>query len=388
MARKVPINGRVLAWAMEEGGFTPETLAEKAKVDPQIIVEWVNGDDKPTRGQFTKLVEALKRPSAILFLPSPPSGASLTAGFRMAPGPQPKPLTPDQLRQVRWARRLQQEASELLRDAGAAVVTFPVASIADEPGRVATAVREFLGVTIEDQRSWDSDTQALRAWRGTLEMKGVFVLQLSLGKGVRGFSAWDEFAPLAAVNSHYNNVARIFSMLHEVGHLVLRDDSSCSNFVPPAKASVAISTDVERWCEELAAALLLPADALTEVIRRLPAMDGVALAKRIANQFKVSVRASALRLIELNFADRDLYPRVEVEVAFLDDKRKGGPAGGGQVRIDKRYSQLGNRLMETFGTASEEGRLTERQVRDYLKIGGPEFDELRLRTVMAGSQRR
>lgn len=187
-----------------------------------------------------------------------------------------------------------------------------------------------------------------------------------------------------AVNAHYNNTARIYSMLHEVGHLVLRDDASCANFVSPSEGGA--SFRVERWCEEVAAAVLLPAAAVRDAVRRIPPLEPVALAKRIANLFKVSVRASALRLIELGYAGKDLYPRVEDEVRYLDDKRGGG-SGGGQVRLDKRYSQLGERLMETFGAASVEGRLSEREVRDYLKLGGQEFDELTRRTDVPGARR-
>lgn len=380
---EIPINGDVLSWAMEEGGYTPESLADKIGVEPHKVTEWIEGTAKPTRGQFTKLVNALRRPSAIFLLPAPPRGASLTAGLRTAPGPQPKTLTPEQLRQVRWARRLQQALSDL-REVDEHPVEFPSASLSDKAVKVAAPLREFLGVTAEQQRSWDTDSEALAAWRETLEHKGLFVLQLSLGPGVRGFSTWDPYAPLVAVNTHYNNTARIYSMLHEVGHLVLRDDASCANFVSPSQGGA--SFRVERWCEEVAAAVLLPAAAVRDAVRRLPPLEPVALAKRIANRFKVSVRASALRLIELGYAGKDLYPRVEDEVRYLDDKRGGG-SGGGQVRLDKRYSQLGERLMETFGAASVEGRLSEREVRDYLKLGGQEFDELTRRTDVPGARR-
>jgi len=53
-------------------------------------------------------------------------------------------------------------------------------------------------------------------WRGVLEARGVLVLQLSIGKGnVRGFSAWDDHAPIVAVNTSYHPTARIFTLFHE-----------------------------------------------------------------------------------------------------------------------------------------------------------------------------
>ena len=144
-------------------------------------------------------------------------------------------------------------------------MTLPAAVPGREPETVAREIRELLAVPVETQLDWGSAGDAFRGWRSALEDVGVVVFQLSLGKkGIRGFSAWDDFAPLVAVNTAYHPTARVFTLFHEVGHLLRRDDAACLRFMRPGDAEAGI----ERWCERLSANLLMPSEALADVAGR------------------------------------------------------------------------------------------------------------------------
>jgi DNA-binding transcriptional regulator YiaG len=84
--REVPITGSVLAWARDEAGLAPADVAATLGVDVAAVEAWESGAALPSRGQFSKLAELLRRPSALFFLPEPPRKAGLPTSLRSAPG--------------------------------------------------------------------------------------------------------------------------------------------------------------------------------------------------------------------------------------------------------------------------------------------------------------
>lgn len=365
----VPITGSVLRWAREEVGLTETAFAEAVKAERAEVVAWESGEASPSKGVFTKIVEVLKRPSAVFFLPKPPVAAGLPTSLRNAPGLGSHKLNQAEVRQIRWARRLQDVVSWTLRDAGELTLDFPRYSLEDDPIEVAASERARTEVTAAEQLEWDNASEAFRVWRGVLESRGVLVLQLPMGKGnIRGFSAWDEHAPLVAVNTSYHPTARIFTLFHELGHLLTRTDAACLRFILPTDRS----SQLERWCERFAAALLIPRESLRVVAGWYGASEAVkvtdtGVARKIANRFKVSTRATSLRLQEIGLAPSSLYGAVESMFASLD-WNTGGGGGGGQPAPEKRLGQVGSRVTEVLLDAAATGRLNRRDLSDYLNL--------------------
>jgi Zn-dependent peptidase ImmA (M78 family) len=225
------------------------------------------------------------------------------------------------------------------------------------------------------QFEWETPGKAFASWRTLLESYGVVVLQLGIGKGnIRGFSAWDPHAPLVVVNTAYNVTARIFTLFHEVGHLLTRTDAACFRFILPTGDDHLL----ERWCERFAASLLVPADALERVSTGFDPsgrIRDVDTAQKIANRFKVSTRAIALRLQELGFAPSTLYGEVERAFSDLDWNTRGG-GGGGEAAPARRLRELGRRATETLLHAGAAGRLTRRDLADYLRLTTGQLTDL------------
>jgi Zn-dependent peptidase ImmA (M78 family)/transcriptional regulator with XRE-family HTH domain len=382
--KAVPITGQVLEWAREESGLTQGAFAALMKVDEGTIAAWEAGTALPTKGQFSRIVGALERPSAIFFLPEAPIRAGLPTSFRSAPGLAGHQLGQGEVGEIRWARRLQDIASWLLSDGGAEPAVLPSergAPHADAAARFRGAV----GITASDQLSWKNPADAFRVWRAGLEDLGVIVLQLQMGKdSIRGFSAWDRWAPMVAVNTAYHPTARIFTLFHEIGHLLTRTDAACLRFVLPTHAE----TGVERWCERFAAAFLLPEDDLRTIASSYGVDESrpvvhVDVARRIANRFKVSVRAASLRLQELGLAPPTLYRAVE-QAFSASDWNSPSSGGGGLAAAERRLGQLGVRVPELLLAGESSGRLTRRDVADYLRLTTGQLEDLS-RLVAAGA---
>ena len=380
MATKtVSISGEVLRWAREESGFTESELAERVeRAETEDIKAWEAGTSQPTRGQFTKLVNVLKRPSAVFFLPEPPRAAGMPTMFRSSPALDGHKLGPDEALQVRWARRLQEIASWVLRDEGHEPARIGHYRVVDDPIVPADAERKKSDISVATQTAWRNPWEAFRAWRDYVEKCNVLVLQLEMGKnGIRGFGAWDDYAPLVAINTAYHPTARSFTLFHEFGHLLTRTNAACKSFI----RSTSQDDITEKWCEQYAAAFLLPEEDLREVAYKhgvspfSPTADPDK-AKLIANRFKVSIRATAIRLHEVNLAKPGLYSAVAARFAANDWTGSSG-GGGGQPATQRRIRQLGNRLTSTLVEAADRGRLTTRDLADFLRLKTGQLDDLR-----------
>ncbi|MCQ3808645.1 MAG: XRE family transcriptional regulator [Acidimicrobiaceae bacterium] len=226
-AKTVPITAEVLAWAREEASLTQTELADRAHLEVDWVRAWENAEARPTKGQFSKLVGALKRPSAVFFLSEPPQEAGIPTSFRSAQTLGDHRLGFDEARQIRWARRLQELAAWVLRDAHTSQIRLGQYRPSQDPIRVASDERSNSGISTADQLDWSSPTEAFRAWRSRLEDQGILVMQLSMGKNnIRGFGAWNDYAPMVAVNTAYHPTARIFTLFHEVAHLLTRTDAA------------------------------------------------------------------------------------------------------------------------------------------------------------------
>lgn len=307
-AKPSPVTPDVLRWAVDEDGRTLSELAEALKVDVDTVDGWVSGDVTLTRGQVTDLSKVLQRPRALFFLPRPPEPATLPPSFRHPPG-EDRVVSATARRKVRQARRLQHAVSWALRESPP--VEVPRSTLDSDPEEAAEHARDWLEITDAEQASWKDDRAALHAWREALEDRGVLVFVLEIGRDdVRGFSAWDDRAPLIVANlSGVSPAARSFTLAHELGHLVARQDAAC---VEPREERL-LGADLERWCERFGAALLMSRANIRKLAteRRISAraatLDDVRAAMR---RFRVSARAAALRFIDMGYATPALYKEV------------------------------------------------------------------------------
>ena len=259
--KALPISGSVLAWAIQEAGLSLQEAAERTGLPAAEIESWIRDQAKPSIGQVRKLAEVVHRPMAVFYLPRPPEDVAVPSALRRTAGAMERDLTPEQLRQARRGRQIQRLVRSLLTTDAAAAPQLPELSQQQDSLDAGGLLRHWIGVPVRTQLEWTTPKQAFDEWRLALEERRVLVLQLQLGEFLRWFSLWDELAPLVAVNTADNYQARSFTLFHELSHLASRTESSCANRVGASSTS----PNIERWCEEVASASLLPRDALRQL---------------------------------------------------------------------------------------------------------------------------
>jgi Zn-dependent peptidase ImmA (M78 family) len=381
---EVPITGEVLGWAIREGGFTATSFGDRVGATADTVRAWIAESERPSKTQFNAIVHVLRRPSAMFFLPEPPTQASVPPTFRKAPGS--RNVTPHELIEIRWALGLQELAAELLIEEEREPVEFPAARPNENPSSAADRLRMSLGIPGNVPRKWKDSSDAFNTLKKQLESAGVLVFQLQLKErgqqepGIRGFSAWNDYAPLLVVNTGYNPAAKMYSLVHELGHLMSRSDSSCLAYSGPGSAKEPGS---ERWCELFAAALLLPESRVDEYMAGLGyARDGELAdaneVARIAGKMHVSVRAMALRLIDLGYSPKGLYGVIDRD--FQTSDRKGGQSfGPTRDRVARRIAETGPRLGQIMVDGVRRRSLSLRESASYLRVHPSEMRTLERR---------
>lgn len=183
----------------------------------------------------------------------------------------------------------------------------------------------------------------------------------------RGFVIADDFAPLVFINAADSMRAQLFTLVHEMAHL-LRGQSAVSEAEPGSRAT---ESD-EYWCNQVAGDLLVPTGALAEEIKAHGASAD--LAARLRARFPVSAAVAFIRAHSAGLIPRS---RVDAEI-----KASGVPsvprlrAAGGNF-----YNTQGRRVGAKFATAvvrsTQEGRTPILEALELLGLrNAKSFDRL------------
>ncbi len=342
-ATKTPINSDVLRWAIETSGYELAELASRLDLHIDILNNWIEGLIQPNLTQFKKLAKLLNRPTATFFLPTPPKSIIPQVDIHNYEKSHRNRLSKDEIRYLRESLRLQQLFSWARKELGKGQTYLPKIDVSDDAEDFAYKERSRLGISISQQFSWRSPSDAFNVWRESTEELGIFVFLLNIHDvSCRGFSLWDPFAPLLAINTSGNFESVIFTLFHQYGHLMTKSTTVCANY---GNASSTATDDIEEmWCDSFAAALLLPWYALSKFLNEQfgwspgKKMRDSNEVQSVANRFNVSHRAVIRRLIDRKAADLDLYSQVPES---CDKKRNGAGIGRNRLQIKKDYYGAG-----------------------------------------------
>ena len=163
----VGTNPGILRWARERASLSLDAVAKRMKKDSAVIESWETGDSAPTYVQLETLAYSVyKRPIALFFFPDPPVEISPQEEFRTLPDVEIERLSPDTRFAIRQAQGMQVSLKELSANANPAdnlIFRDLRASPDDAPIQVARAVRDYLGVSVDDQLNWHTVDEALKA---------------------------------------------------------------------------------------------------------------------------------------------------------------------------------------------------------------------------------
>jgi Zn-dependent peptidase ImmA (M78 family)/transcriptional regulator with XRE-family HTH domain len=311
------INPALIAWARDSAGFTVAEAAQKLGIEEERLADWENPavEDGPTIPQLRKLAALFKRPLAAFYLAEPPKGFTVIRDLRRLPATGIRRYSPALQMEIRAANERRELALELAADLEQEVPKFTLtATDGEDPEKVGERIRATFGVTVQFQSQWrDNDGRAgFNAWRHRIEDAGVLVFQTTRfpSEDASGFAIAADTLPVIAVNRKDAPTRRTFSLLHELAHLMLHV-SGVSDLVTNA-ARPPEDQRVEIFCNQVAAAALIPKDALlTDPIVVAQGARSTnwsdAEVHELARQFNVSREALLRRLLTFNRTTDEFY---------------------------------------------------------------------------------
>jgi len=328
----VGIQPAVMQWARESVGLSVEDVAGRLDKRPDDISNWESGADAPTYVQLERLAyEVYKRPIAIFFLPAPPQENRPQSEFRTLPAFDLNNLASDTFLHIRKAHAYQIALRELFDGKNPAerkIWRVCPLDLRHSPANAAVAIRHELGITVEEQAKWGDDSDALQYWRQAIERRGVFVFKNSFKqKEISGFCLRDDEFPLIYLNNSTTKTRQIFSLLHELAHLLFninglsKFDQSYVTQLPQHERKI------EVFCNAVASEVLMPGPDFNRQVANLPAdlSDAPdAVFSKLARRYGVSREAVLRRFLDLGRVGQQFYEQKAAEWTGQIKKAKGG----------------------------------------------------------------
>jgi len=244
-------------------------------------------------------------------------------------------------------------------------------------------VRKTLGISLDDQLGWKSDDLALKRWREALEALGVFVFKAPFKqKDISGFCLLDADFPLIYLNNSATKTRQIFSLLHELAHLLLningisKFESSYINRLP------ATERRIEQFCNKIAAEILIPSDDFAQQIAGFPSnAESVQdyLYANLASRYGASREAVLRRLLDMERVSQSFYE----QKAKLWSSQKKAASGGDWYASQNTY--LSDRLAREVIGRHYRNQISVEQASEFLGIKAKNFAGLEQRILQGAA---
>lgn len=363
MANKnlIDINPKILKWARKESGLEITGITSDLEIDSATYINWEkDGNNVP----FTKLkiiAKAFSRQIAIFFLPEVPKKLKRPKDYRNLSFFQ-SDLSKETLLTIRRASRY----SNLLSELNGRVFYEKKYSWLDEYHKsflsgkidgeeIAGWMRKRLGISLDQQLKVNSQSQAYKLWRNAIENAlGIPVFQFKMPLNeIQGFSYLDETPYSICVNSAHALTGRIFTLFHEVGHLLKQQSAICF------PENITQDQNFELECNSFAGSLLIPVEAVIPVNSAEEILDK-------SRKLKVSSEAYLRRLKTLNYlSEREFFALLkEIRSKVIST----GKPFGKFSPIQKIVNSRGQHLFDTIVDAARNNKISYTFASDVLGV--------------------
>jgi len=361
MAREeIPITSAILTWARSRAGYSLEDAAK----DFKDISEWESGTSFPSYPQLERLAEKFKIPIAVFFFPEPPNVPPIDETFRTLPEQQLNEI-PRRIRLLlRKAKALQLNLSDLNqgRNPSRRLITRDLAFAPNaQVATMAQQVRNYLGVTLEEQRAWEDVDAALDKWRRALGDVGIFIFKDAFKVDeYSGFCLYDDQFPIIYVNNTTAKTRQIFTYFHELAHLLFHTsgvDTVGDKYIDDL---VGDARRIEVICNRFASAFLVPEDAFEAALAGRPASEQSAA--ELAAAFHVSREFIYRKFLDRGRISEETYGRAAKRWAAQSKRSSGGDYYNTQI------AYLGPQYIRLALGQYYQNRISDTQVAEYLNI--------------------
>ena len=336
----------VLRWAAQRARLRDDDLSMRFNKWPL----WLSGEAQPTLKQLEDFARLTHTAFGYFFLPQPPALALPVPDFRTLRDEVLVEPSSDLLDTLYLCQQRQDWYRDHARMHGLPTLPFVgSATLHEAPEAVAQRLREKLVLSADARRQLPTWTEALRQLIAKSEDAGIMVMvssvvgsnshrKLDVGE-FRGFALADGLAPLVFLNGADSKAAQMFTLAHELAHVWLG-----ATGVSDTQAGQVPEQQTERWCNQVAAELLMPLEELRAAHQRNASIPDEI--QRLAREFKVSTLVALRRLFDAGYISQAaLWQHYREEQDRLRTLKERS-SGGGDF-----YRSLGARTSKRFARA-------------------------------------
>ena len=345
MTEYFSIKASVIQWACFRAGEMYSALMEDKKF--ANLKKENKGYVQLTMSTLQRLSKLLRYPVAYFFLEEPVYDYDKLSinDFRKFPNSSEPKNNIDLKEQIDYCIGHQDWFREYIQDYDPVYFKFNSKfSITDDPIAVARSISDFLHLETINSLNISMFFKSLKE---KLENHYILIESSKVLKNTkyrlnldefRGFALADKNVPLIFINANDSSHGQIFTLFHELGHI-------CLGVSGVSDTDLFSKVKTEKWCNEFAANILMPKDAITRDYQEIKDLEQ--LISNSQKKYHVSSFAFLIRLLNLNLIKEEQF-KIKYEEAeekyknFITKQNEDKKNGGGNYynSVKSRESQL------------------------------------------------
>lgn len=238
---------------------------------------------------------------------------------------------------------------------------------------ISIKIREIFNIDTPFKNKTAYSNNAFNYFRNKIESRGVMVLQIEniSIKEIRGISLNYDILPIIAVNKNDSDRAKVFTLFHEIAHLVRRTSNLCLIDFNEREDKE------EKICNNLAANILIPEITLDSIINGKDLSDDRVITN-LSDRYAVSKFVIIKRLYDLNKIDFVLYKsKYEKYLNIFNEIKKKKQGQKIIVTQDKKLiSSSGKLYPKIILNAYYEGKISFGEVCNTLNVNSHYIDNI------------
>jgi Zn-dependent peptidase ImmA (M78 family) len=297
------INYKILKWARDKSPISLEDIPIRIKdISSEDVEKWEKGVDFPSINEAKELANLYDVPFAALYLNEiPDKDETKFIDRRTYKDNLNTEISYELWKEINRLKSCRESAIELL-NLDRYINSINKFKTNEETDQIIDEVRKTFEIETPLKNKTEYSNKAFNYYRKKIEKNGIMVLQIEgiTIEEIRGMSFNYKILPIIAVNKKDSDRAKVFTMFHELAHLIRRTSNICLiDFNERADGE-------EKNCNNMAANILIPKEELNNSIKNIDIRLDEEIEK-IADKFTVSKFVIIKRLFDLNKIEFTIY---------------------------------------------------------------------------------
>lgn len=372
MITKAKINSAMMKWAREYAGFTHGHEERLPKDIKSKYEAWEKGENSPTWNQLREVSKKYHIPTAFFFMDCPPNFDNLPNMInyrKLVADSIYETNSPNLINNIRKSETRREIYLDLLNELNEDILLFKVPKLEHDTKIFSNYIREILDISLSTQKSWYKEVNHynfLNKWKEVLNEKlGVLIFETEgvLLEEMRALCIFHEKIPIILLNGKDSVNGRIFSLFHELTHLLLGESAICGDDE---------NTKEEIFCNAVAGEFLVPEHDLNISINGVTDLLSYNSLKKLYNSYGVSEHVILRRLLDANKISRKDY--ISHINSYEESFSKSSGSGGNYLNNMIKYN--GKAYYSVILDAYEVGIINSLEFSKFTDLGKKQIPKL------------